>query len=463
MNRLALSASIIVIATALAGTSRAAPQYTAVDIGTLSAQYPYTAVGGINSFGQVAGWSTYDAQTTHAFFWRGDGKTMINLGSLGGDETLSQAFALNDSSYVVGRANDQGFVWTPQTGMRGVGFLPGGSTSILLSINSSDVAVGAATTVGASYPHPIIWDAGKGIRDLNLTIVNPPTDWTPGNAMAISQNGLITGVGSADPTQLPPQPNEHAYVLDAGTLTTIPDPGVYMQPEAINSSGEVVGFFEDANGHRHAFVYTPALGTRDIGSLGSSVTGTWPAFTEALGVNDAGMVVGADYWADGSKHGFLYTDLGGMVDLNTLVQLNDDNIDGGDAINDSGQIAAGVQNSREGYHELLLTPVPEPSTFALLILLIFIILLYRFALPRLAALREALVVAITRYNGPIHLSAWKNEENGSEALQVRRVLSCSGGCFVSPVGFLVGCRMPRTPRLRICGRRFVRGGTSGRP
>ncbi len=112
MNRLALSISIVItFGTAFARTGRAATEYTAVDIGTLSSQYPYAAVGGMNSSGQICGWSDY-AQTTHAFFWPGIGAQMVNLGSLGGDQTLSQAFSVNDSATVVGQANDQGFVWT---------------------------------------------------------------------------------------------------------------------------------------------------------------------------------------------------------------------------------------------------------------------------------------------------------------------------------------------------------------
>ena len=44
--------------------------------------------------------------------------------------------------------------------------------------------------------------------------------------------------------------------------------------------------------------------------------------------------------ADGTDAAFLYTDAGGMVNLNTLVQVNGWTLDAAVAINDNGQIAA---------------------------------------------------------------------------------------------------------------------------
>ncbi len=307
--------------------------------------------------------------------------------------------------------------------MKGVGFVLSGTYSELLSINNSNVAVGAATPVGAPAAVAAIWDPVNGLRDLNTLIVNPPKDWTPTVANEISQRGLITGIGFANVSTRPPSGAEHAFVLDGGTLTEIPDPGVRIYPEAINSSGEVAGMFIDVNNNTHAFTYSSALGTRDLGSMGLSVTGTYNHITEAWCVNGLGVAVGADYWADGSKRGFIWTDSGGMADLNALAQVNGDLVTGGISINDAGQIAASAYNSREGYHALLLTPVPEPSSIGILFFFGIIFLILYFRLRRLN-LRGAIVGLFSAPKDPNCLPRWKDGMARSRGLCIGRAIQC---------------------------------------
>ena len=96
--------------------------------------------------------------------------------------------------------------------------------------------------------------------DLNNTIVNMPSGWTPTAAIAINNSGVIAGIGYADLATSPPSGTEHAFVLNGGTLTEIPDPapptGTGIQPFGLNSSGEVVGDYLDSNYKEHAFMYT---------------------------------------------------------------------------------------------------------------------------------------------------------------------------------------------------------------
>ena len=85
---------------------------------------------------------------------------------------------------------------------------------------------------------------------------------------------------------------------------------------------------------------------------------------EALGLNDAGQVVGAAGFTVIDGHSpvaaFLYSN-GQMQNLNNLIDpalrlgLTD-----ADAINDQGQIVANA-----GVRAYLLTPIPEPGTWAL--------------------------------------------------------------------------------------------------
>src|SRR5438093_507104 len=69
-------------------------------------------------------------------------------------------------------------------------------------------------------------------------------------------------------------------MIDLGTLG-----GSFSVAEAVNDSGEVVGWAETADGALHAFSWTAAGGMVDLGTLGDRGS-------EASGVNASGQVVG---------------------------------------------------------------------------------------------------------------------------------------------------------------------------
>ena len=92
--------------------------------------------------------------------------------------------------------------------------------------------------------------------------------------------------------------------LDIGSLG-----GTDTQPNAINNSGEIVGFSTTPN-TTHAFLYAGKM--KDLGVLIGAVT------SDANGINDEGDVVGQSSFADGNSRAFLYTD-GVMEDLNSLI------------------------------------------------------------------------------------------------------------------------------------------------
>ncbi len=65
--------------------SAQAVQYTAVDLGTLPGD-SYSQAYGINSSGQVVGYSSDSTGHQHAFLWSISGG-MVDLGTLPGDST----------------------------------------------------------------------------------------------------------------------------------------------------------------------------------------------------------------------------------------------------------------------------------------------------------------------------------------------------------------------------------------
>jgi hypothetical protein len=78
-------------------------------------------------------------------------------------------------------------------------------------------------------------------------------------------------------------------------------PGQGTQPNAINNSGEIVGFYFDANGVRHSY-----------SQIGNQYTnfdppneGTVGPFSIATGINPQGQIVGAYRGTDRLSHGYL--------------------------------------------------------------------------------------------------------------------------------------------------------------
>jgi probable HAF family extracellular repeat protein len=108
-------------------------------------------------------------------------------------------------------------------------------------------------------------------------------------------------------------------VIDLGTLE-----GGASEALAINDAGVVVGWADTPAG-RHAFRYANGAMT-DLGTLGG-------ATSVASGINSAGTIVGAADRADGSRRAFMLTG-SGMIDLGTLGGFSSEAL----AINDAGQV-----------------------------------------------------------------------------------------------------------------------------
>jgi probable HAF family extracellular repeat protein len=270
---------------------------------------------------------------------------VTDLGTLGGGN--SWAFAVSENREVVGGAetatgDEHAFSWTPAGGMVDLGTL-GGSESLAFGVNDNGEVVGCSDITGTGGScsagesgndvHAFSWTATGGMVDLG-TLGGATSD-----ANAVNDSGQVVGWAETASGAV------HAFswtrtggMVDLGTLG-----GLYSNAAGVSDSGQVVGTAATANGDLHAFSWTPGGGMVDLGTLGGSQS-------LSFGVNDSGEVVGCADIAGGapyqdcegggsSEYAFDWTTSGGMVDLGAL---------GGSAsvaygVNDNGEVVGEAQ------------------------------------------------------------------------------------------------------------------------
>ena len=146
-------------------------------------------------------------------------------------------------------------------------------------------------------------------------------------------------------------PHNRAFLYSSATgmqdLGVLPGT-TYSNACAIDNAGEVVGSSynttvqagptgpEEVIAQQRAFVYTPATGMYDIGTL--------PGDTQAAayGINASGVVVGESVSSSGAFRAVVYTSAGGMQQLQTLPGTFGSRAWG---INSSGQIIGFYETS----------------------------------------------------------------------------------------------------------------------
>ncbi|RZL01004.1 MAG: PEP-CTERM sorting domain-containing protein [Rubrivivax sp.] len=311
--------------------AHAASQYKVTNIG-LPTGSTYFSPFAINDTGAIAGIAGNTTGNRDAFLWSGG--TFTNLGA------LYRGGGLNNAGTVVGQsASGQGVV-VSQGKVTELPALAGASGAYPLGINQ------AGTIVGGSGGQAAIWKNGQ-VQPLGPV----PSQGTSTLAVAINDSGVSIG-SSGDFVSRP-----LLWSAD-GTVTELENPpaGYEPSPRDLNNTGLVVGVSQGIHS-LDAVVWRNGVGE------------ALPRFKYADGaataVNDAGQIVGITYaYWDTSTLATLWQD-GQVYDLNDLLVNGQGSYDLTDAfdINAFGQILA--QDGVSG-RVVLLTPVPEPSTYALL-------------------------------------------------------------------------------------------------
>lgn len=339
-------------------TAPVGAQWALTDLGDLPGGGPQSAAYAINNRSQVVGWSSGNGLIAgvvpgpKAFLWQNG--SMINLGTPPGT-SFSYARGINDSGQVVGYSpSPERAIIRQGSSFTYLGDLPGGlDLSEANDINNSGQVVGLG--YGPDGPRGVLWHNGT-ITDLG----DFPGGTRSSEARAINNLGQIVGtsgalVGSASVSV--PFIWENGTMVSLGALPGGNGGGIAFD---INDAGQVVGGAAGSASSYSAFIWQNGVMT----GLGDLPGGS--SRTEAYGINSLGQVVGMS----GSSGGRAVLWQNGVaIDLNTVsgVAGSGWRLTEARAINDAGQIVGSGLNPDGSARGFILTPIPEPGHWAMLL------------------------------------------------------------------------------------------------
>lgn len=333
--------------TALAAT--AASGYQLTDLGVVAGYENSFAYGLSDSGRQVAGWVD-NGSTTQAFVWSAATGMQLLGNSTGA--TASRGFAVNDQGMVVGETSfgpqREATAWTGST-PSGLGSLSNTGSSVAFGVNDAGKVVGWSDSTDGT--RAFVWESGSGMGSLGVLPGGTQT-----RAYNINASGQAVGWGTT-----PTGDRGFAAAPAMSAIPTLSATGGRTRAYGnSNQNGWVTGDAQDPTLGDVAFIWSPVGGTVSLGRL----TDTTRSF--GADVNSDGVAVG---WAEGLSGGdlaYVWSAGAGMLALDDLlVSANGWSMQRARAINDSGMIVGNAMDANGVVHAVMLTPVPEPSTWAL--------------------------------------------------------------------------------------------------
>ncbi|RZT04545.1 PEP-CTERM protein-sorting domain-containing protein [Duganella sp. CF402] len=346
MKRVLLS--ILIAGTALAaGAAAAAPQEYRLTILGLDSN-----VTGVNNLGQAVGTSLVNGQNVATVWTNG---VASYLPSIGGG--ASYATDINNLGVVSGAALGADGKYHAVTWNGGVAtVLNGTNASVANAINDSGVVVGSATINGSSYAQQ--WSGGTA-----TTLAGRSANDINNSGAVVSDNLLIKGATQTDLAA------QYTY-WDTHNGANWPYPTTVY---AINDQGAAAGtVVADHNGFSSVAVI---WGQNGIVSARLSYDLPYHQFND---INNGGQAVGYSvYDAPIPFNEATLWNGSALVNINSLLSTADRynvHLSTGNAINDSGVIVGQTALFNTDpempwmvhYAGYILTPVPEPETYAML-------------------------------------------------------------------------------------------------
>jgi probable HAF family extracellular repeat protein len=336
----------------------------------------YMVANHINDAGLVVGDKFFEDDSAIGAFLYGDGiYQQIFLPTY----NLSHAAAINNNGQIVGHYYPSPERFTPD-----IFYYKNGQVSFLPNKASHNQAISVVT-----------------INDNGQILFNQQEDFDGASATTsvksyIYRNGEFEDVGSLGGIFTNSNDINNAGQVVGGSTTSngsqrafiytnsvikeipleenpVPWSVLYSFGHAINDHGHVVGiasqFDETFNQTQSVFLYRNGM-TEDLGWIGM--------YSEPEDINDLDQIVGS-YFDFGESEGqsvssaFTYQDELGLVDLNSLLDseiiTNGWVLNSANAINNRGQIVGLASNTNyiNSVFSYILTPVPEPETYAMLL------------------------------------------------------------------------------------------------
>jgi hypothetical protein len=261
---------------------------------------------------------------------------------------------INGSGTIAGFDNgvtNQGFTLVLPGAFTTVNF-PGAASSQVTGINAAGDLSGIYVDANGN---------SHGFTDIGgtFTTVDNPASTVFNQALGI--NNSDETVGYYAPTQTG-SPGDIAYSQQGGAFTDINallPANFNSQAVGINSDATpwIVGFYQPDAG------LTTSFGFVDEGGAITTIDPFGSTFTQALGVNDEGEIVGFYVDGQGVQHG--YIDNGGVFTSFDPPASASTTING---VNDQGDIVGFyTNNNTDTVDGFVGTPVPEASTWAMML------------------------------------------------------------------------------------------------
>jgi probable HAF family extracellular repeat protein len=323
--------STIVAASGVAwGADQAPIYYDVEDLGALPDDSGSVAWG-INSYGDVVGWSN-GSQGVRAFVYT-DEWGIVELPGLTPQST-ALARDINDQGIIVGQSDAHAVSWDAQGEILDLGTLGGEADA--LAINEAGEVVGWSYTDGSFFRiHGFLYSLETGMVDIT-------PDAMPGYVYDINDAGQVAGYRNGRAFRW-----ENGEFLDLGVLSG----DALSYGFGINLAGDVTGSSKSATGNsERVFLYTDANGLSNLGGAGETNSGRR--------INSSGQVVGTGRPTGGLLRGIVYTNGLGLQGLNELITSPGEwFVSNANDINDNGVIAATAFSNVLGeFHAVRLVP-----------------------------------------------------------------------------------------------------------
>jgi hypothetical protein len=266
-----------------------------------------TTINGISNTGTVVGFTTSNGANNNftANPLQSTNATALNINN----NTAAMANGINSAGTIVGSdGNNNAFFLS---GGNVVSFVPNnGAPAAAFGINDHGLIAGQYTN-GATMP-------GFVLNGQTVTTINAPSGSDVVNAQGINNNGLVVGfyVGT-DGNDHGFKFNLAAAVNGTGTGTAIADPTitpvetgatfVFSQILGVNDQGIAVGYYGDSTLSQHGFIYNTNTGAYTFLDDPNEGFNNGVEVTQITGINNSGEITGFYTDANGLAHGFVAT------------------------------------------------------------------------------------------------------------------------------------------------------------